>query len=72
VINGQALCPTCNRRKGISRAVSTAPITGHVRAAREIAAAVAAAVREQHKPTRSHGPAGADHDETPECHQEIR
>jgi len=72
VINGQALCPTCNRRKSNTPAVNTTPATGSIQVANAIGTTGVACGREQHEPVRPHDPASAGHSEAPECHQEIR
>jgi hypothetical protein len=59
VINGQALCPPCNRRKSDKPAVSTAPAAGPNQAADDQLAAVAVGGREQHKPAYAPRPAFA-------------
>jgi HNH endonuclease len=72
VTNGQALCPTCNRRKSDKPALSTTPATGPSQAASDIAAASAVVGREQHNQARPDAPAFAGVGLAPECHQEIR
>ena len=72
VINGQALCPTCNRRKSNTPVVNTTPVTGSIQAANATATTGVVCGREQHQPARPPVPADAGHGEAPECHQEIR
>lgn len=70
VINGQALCPTCNRKKGGRPATTPAPFVGLHQAGSsgETAEAVSPASRRNH--ARAHEPAGAGFGAAPECHKE--
>lgn len=72
VINGQALCPPCNRRKSDKPAEIIAPLRGPIHAASGTTAAGAAPEREQPQPASARGPAFAGDGAAPECHQEIR
>ncbi|HEV2945687.1 MAG TPA: HNH endonuclease signature motif containing protein [Solirubrobacteraceae bacterium] len=71
VINGQALCPTCSRRKGDRLTTTTAPLAGlhQAESSDGTAGAVSSDSRRNHACT--HEPAGAGHDDAPECHKET-
>lgn len=72
VINGQALCPPCNCRKGANPAVTTTPAMGSNQAVNDLTAAGVADGREQHHPARAFDPAVAGDDTAHERYQEIR
>jgi HNH endonuclease len=70
VINGQALCPTCNRRKGDRSATTTAPFAGLHKAGSSGGAAEAVSPGGRHNSARTHEPVDAGHGGVPECHKE--
>jgi hypothetical protein len=72
VINGQALCPTCNRRKSDQPVSTTAPISGLDQAeSRDRTAGAVPVAGPRREPARMHEPAGAGHGRAPECHKET-
>ena len=70
VINGQALCPTCNRRKGDQPAKTTAPLAGLHQTGPSGGAAGAVSPGSRRNHARTHEPAGAGHGGAHECHKE--
>lgn len=71
VINGQALCPTCNRRKGDRPATTTAPLAGLDKAgSSDRTAGAVPLVSPRRNPARTHEPADAGHGGAPECPKE--
>lgn len=67
VINGQALCPTCNCRKGDQRAATTAPFAGLNQAGPFGGAAGAASPGSRRNHVRTPEPADAGHGGASEC-----
>ncbi len=72
VINGQALCPICNRRKSNQPTVTNAPIEGQLQAEGcDTAAGAAALDSRRRNPARMHESAGAGYGGALECHKET-
>jgi hypothetical protein len=67
VVNGQALCPPCNRRKSDTTPIKTALGTGHDQAASSTPAAGAVGGHEQRHLAHAHDPAVAGKDAAPDA-----
>lgn len=72
VINGQALCPTCNRKKGNRPYTTEAPFAGPHQTGPSGGAATAVSTGGlRNNPARTHEPTGVGHGGAPECHKET-
>ena len=71
VVNGQALCPICNRNKGDKQTVATASASKCEQAEGcDLAAGAATSDSPTRNPARFHEPAGVGHGGAHQCHKE--
>ena len=73
VVNGQALCPTCNLHKGASQTVTRAPSpTGPIQAACSTPGVPGPDCAPRNPSAPEPEPAVAGSAQAPECHEELR